>query len=187
MRCVVPALLTTMFNPEKVSSVTFSIAFQSASLDTSPLKNAALPPAALISPATRSPPSTLMSFTTILQPSSAKRLAMPSPKPEPAPVTIAILFFNLICPPLRNDAPKPGKKDGSLTGSHRYFIRSGGSGPSNGRAHLLIAVGRNFLTFPGADSVQVHAVTHRGHLRKNGHRDLGRGLAADAQSDRPVQ
>jgi hypothetical protein len=47
---------------------------------------------------TRSPPSTLMSFTTILQPSSAKRLAIPSPKPEPAPVTIAILFFNLIYP-----------------------------------------------------------------------------------------
>ena len=96
LRCVVPALFTTMFRPPKVSSVNFSIAAQSASLDTSALKNAALPPAALISLATRSPPSTLMSLTTTLQPSCAKRLAMPSPKPEPPPVTIAILSFSLI-------------------------------------------------------------------------------------------
>src|SRR5438034_320341 len=38
-----------------------------------------------------------MSLTSTLQPSCAKRLAMPSPKPEPAPVTMATLFSNRMC------------------------------------------------------------------------------------------
>src|SRR3989304_9074873 len=66
---------------------------------TSARTNSALPPAVAISPATRSPPAALTSFTTTRAPSCAKRFAMPSPNPEPAPVTMATFPVSLMTPP----------------------------------------------------------------------------------------
>src|SRR6185312_4818681 len=58
-----------------------------------------------ISPATRSARLALRSATTIFAPSSAKRLAMPSPKPDAAPVMTATLSFSrmLVSPMVEDD------------------------------------------------------------------------------------
>src|SRR6266849_5191477 len=64
-----------------------------------------------ISAATRRPPPSSMSLTTTRAPSSAKRLAMPSPKPEPPPVTIATLPASLMMRPpsiLRDSVTQAG-------------------------------------------------------------------------------
>src|SRR6185295_10940370 len=61
-----------------------------------------------ISTATRSAPFALRSATTTLAPSSAKRLAMPSPKPDAAPVMMATLSLRRVPFSLIEDHPAAG-------------------------------------------------------------------------------
>ncbi|CFN68090.1 Uncharacterised protein [Bordetella pertussis] len=96
LRCVVPALLTTMSSPSNAFSVAASRLATAALSETSARTKTAWPPAALIAAATRWPPASLISATATLAPSRANAAAMPSPKPEPAPVTMAVLPFNRI-------------------------------------------------------------------------------------------
>src|SRR4029453_2776485 len=111
LRCVVPALLTTISRSPKAASVVATRRATSLSLETSPAQNCALPPAPTISRVTRSPFATSMSLTTTFAPSAAKRLAMPSPNPDPAPVTMAILPARRIPPlsMLQHDGLEHGK------------------------------------------------------------------------------
>src|SRR6185312_11994955 len=79
-----------------------TISSNSDACDTSVCVHMAAPP---ISPATRSARLALRSATTIFAPSSAKRLAMPSPKPDAAPVMTATLSFSrmLVSPMVEDD------------------------------------------------------------------------------------
>ena len=171
----------------KYPASNFTSAAQSASLETSAFdERRPCRQRRLISRATRSPPSTLMSLTTTLQPSCAKRLEMPSPNPDPPPVTIATLSFNLIsCSPPsdRSDSIQKNREPSRLPRriSNRHQARSAltQTGPScSGRTSLLSLV---------PTMRQVDAVTHRGHLRQDRHRDLRRRLAADAQAHWAMQ
>src|SRR4030095_7309600 len=111
LRCVVPALLTTISRSPKAARRVATRPPTSGSLGTSPKQNPPPPPAPAISRATRSPFATSMSLTTTFAPSAAKRLAMPSPNPDPAPVTMEILPASRIPPlsMLQHDGLEHGK------------------------------------------------------------------------------
>src|ERR1700757_5197843 len=96
LRCVVPALLTMTSMRPKAPVARWTSAATSPSTATSPAQKIALPPLPTIAAATRSPPAGLMSLTTTVAPSCAKRSAIPSPNPEAAPVTTASLPASLM-------------------------------------------------------------------------------------------
>ena len=81
-----PALLTTMSRPPNTSTARAVAASQSASLVTSWRKNAALPPASVISLTAASPASPAMSVMRTAAPSLASRWAVALPIPLAAPV-----------------------------------------------------------------------------------------------------
>ena len=88
LRCVTPALLTTMSMPPKASVAVRTMASTSIFLRHVALHGMILSPKPAASSRTPWP---LMSAATTLAPSSTNRSAMARPNPEAAPVTIATL------------------------------------------------------------------------------------------------
>src|SRR6185437_11661576 len=104
LRCVQPALLTTMSSRPKAWRVAATAAAMSSARVTSHLSAIAPCPAAS---ATCWAPCRLMSSSATRAPSAAKRIAIPAPNPEPAPVTMATLPFKRMsaAPAARDRAP----------------------------------------------------------------------------------
>ena len=88
---MMPALLTSTSSRPN-SSITWPTAASApAHVDTSSALTTAVPPPALISPATALACSASTSLTTRRAPSAARSSASPRPMPRPAPVTMADL------------------------------------------------------------------------------------------------
>src|SRR5271169_6885630 len=98
LRCVVPALLTTMSTRPKASMMVLAARSTSARFDTSAQTAIPPPPKRL---AAASATSALRSRHATRAPSRAKISAIPNPNPCPAPVTSAVLPFNRMAQPLR--------------------------------------------------------------------------------------
>src|SRR5690606_27733302 len=90
----IPALFTARLSAPKVSTASFTTRSESSGFAVSCFAASAVPPALVISPATRSADSRSISVTTTLLPRSASSLPIASPRPEPPPVTTATVPSN---------------------------------------------------------------------------------------------
>src|SRR5271157_256544 len=105
LRCVVPALLTTMSTRPKASMTVLAARSTSARFDTSAQIAMPPPPNRL---AAASATSVLRSRQATRAPSRTKISAMPKPNPCPAPVTSAVLPFS------RSSAPSRARRSDRL-------------------------------------------------------------------------
>src|SRR5262249_10547766 len=131
LRCVMPALLTTISRPPKASVAARTIASTSGFFDTSQATATMLPPKPAASWRTPSP---LMSAATTRAPCSTKRSAMARPNPDAAPVTIAILCSSFMTLPSRTAT---AHRDLPGRGEPRGLGAVGARGV--GAEHLLLA------------------------------------------------
>src|ERR1035437_9676367 len=100
---MIPALLYRTSRRPNFSIATSTMAFASASTETSTVIAVALPPAARIWRTVSSAEAFCVSATTTLEPSAEKRRAATRPIPLPAPVMIETFSFSRIVAP-----PSPG-------------------------------------------------------------------------------